>query len=338
MRCINVKLAIAVAGAFSVCAPAAAQEKENKKFLWEATTKFVVMTHDFEDKLFSEGVQNSELNFDSNESTGIEFTLKSTHQRTGLFLRGTAAYSRKYTGAVIDEDFISPDFAALLDVPFSELTEFFPAGGTFSKTISDLGDTNNFYFGADAGVTFGSDRVRFSPFIGYFFLRDVYEAFGSQILEDDTDNFFFGPPGLIEIPLSDLVVREQVTWRGFRIGFDVSADIAKRWFVDISASGMPGVGRLRNPNDFPFSDFGGENLPTFFISSNNAFSAMIDGSVGFRLTPSISLVAGGRYWRFGSGQADIVVGPTLPPEEQEFAEATNNLRAFGGNIGLKFIF
>jgi hypothetical protein len=171
--------------------------------------------------------------------------------------------------------------------------EDFPPGiSPYSATLSVLDDSFPFYATLDAGynVVRGPD-FRLGAFVGYNYMEELVSAQGcGQIATNPFICGFFPVPATIK------VITQDNNWNSLRVGLDGDVDITKRLKLSLDAAWLPLV--LLDGTDahwlristFP-GDFSGP-IP----EDGTGWGYQLEGVLSYRVTDSLSVGVGGRYW------------------------------------------
>lgn len=265
----------------------------------------------------------------------VQDTLR--HTPTGLRGRGTFGFGQNRGGSLDDEDFVTSDNLEDFDIGLTPGD----VGKKFSDTKSDLRKRNVQYWAYDIGWTiprkfFG---IQATPFVGYFHMTDRYMGVGLTTNANDFSNEIDDavPPGTVVFGPDTRAIGSRFSWKGVEIGVDLQADLNPRSFVALSVGGMPKIGRFRyEDSHFRRTELG--SMPNFITTSKSAWSLRLEGVYGYRITPSVTMSVGVRYWMLRSGTGSLVAGPSLPPDQRPTGIGTvrhNRLSGFAG-VGYRF--
>ncbi len=155
------------------------------------------------------GNPTSELTYENVDSVMFEINGKVTLNNF-FFFRGNLGVGSNRDGDLIDDDYLSQEFADFLGGPTR-----------FSRTQSSIDGADNFYTTLDIGknvATFDDGRGAFGLFAGAQYWREKYKAYGVNVLEDQYD--IYGGTGQL-IPASTLAISNKVEWISARVGVNV---------------------------------------------------------------------------------------------------------------------
>jgi outer membrane protease len=192
---------------------------------------------------------------------------------TGWFLKGLVGGGGFRKGTLTDEDFP-------------------PGISPYSATLSVLDESFPLYASVDGGYNlFRGPDFRVGAFVGYNYMREVVSAQGCGQIA--TNPFICG---VFTIPATIKVITQDNNWGSLRVGLNGEVDITKQLRLSVDAAWLPMV--WLNGTDahwlrisaFP-GDFSGP-IP----EDGTGWGYQLEGVLSYRVTDSISVGVGGRYW------------------------------------------
>jgi outer membrane protease len=192
---------------------------------------------------------------------------------TGWFLKGLIGGGGFRKGTLTDEDFP-------------------PGIAPYSATLSTLDDSFPLYGSVDVGYNvFRGPDFRLGAFLGYNYMREVVSADGCGQIA--TNPFICG---FFPIPATIKGITQQNNWSSLRVGLNGEVDVTSRLALNLDAAWLPVV--LLNGTDahwlristFP-GDFSGP-VP----EDGTGWGYQLEGVLSYRVTNSLSVGIGGRYW------------------------------------------
>ncbi len=192
---------------------------------------------------------------------------------TGWFAKGLVGGGAFRGGSLKDEDFP-------------------PGISPYSATLSTINNSAPFYATVDFGynVIRGGD-FRVGVFVGYNNLYETTGATGCTQIATNPDIC-----GIFPVPGTFKVITQDNDWNSLRLGLNGVADVTDRLKLELDAAYLPLVSlrgtdthwlRISNqPGDFsgPIPEDG------------SGWGYQLEGVLSYRVTDSISVGIGGRYW------------------------------------------
>jgi outer membrane protease len=192
---------------------------------------------------------------------------------TGWFLKGLIGGGGFRKGTLTDEDFP-------------------PGIAPYSATLSTLDDSFPLYGTVDVGYNvFRGPDFRLGAFVGYNYMREVVTADGCGQVA--TNPFICG---IFPIPATIKAITQDNNWSSLRVGLNGEVDVTSRLKLSVDAAWLPVV--LLDGTDahwlriskFP-GDFSGP-VP----EDGTGWGYQLEGVLSYRVTDSLSVGIGGRYW------------------------------------------
>lgn len=239
---------------------------------------------------------NSRLTYDSASASGELFGRIDT--ASDVFIKGFIGGGGIAHGSMRDEDWVPRD------------------GIPYSNTVSDPVTGSIGYATADVGYDVLRDRWgKFGAFVGYHYMRDDKVANGCMQTAS--------PVGYCTttIPNSTVVITEKDTWNAMRIGVNGVVSLTDRWQLTADMAYLP------------FIAFRGEDNHvirrepiTVSPESGTGQGVQLEAVLAYKITPSFSVGAGGRYWAMwatgGDAQTNAFGKPcpcqTLPVRSERY--------------------
>jgi len=180
----------------------------------------------------------------------------------------------------------------------------------FSDTLSDTRNTKVNYYTADLGMLYDANitGTKITPFLGYVRYKEKLSAYGAVYQPDDISY----SSGNASISNSTLVLQNDITWTGFRIGVDVDYPVNKEFSFNLNAAYVFGLDAdnkdshvLRTSN----SDLG--PAPNIKNVGNGDYGYMIDVLGQYKYSPQLAFDFGYRWWMFDTDSGNTKFGPTF---------------------------
>lgn len=200
----------------------------------------------------------------------------------------------------------------------------------YSNTLSDPVTGSIAYATGDIGYDMIRDRAgKLGAFIGYNYVRDDKIAKGC-VQQGSND---LAP---CADPISDTtaVISERNEWQSLRVGINGIVALTDRLQLQADAAYLPFVHVRGEDNHLLRSDFGSTISPEYGTGQGVQLEAVLS----YRITPSFSVGAGGRYWAMWATGTDAATdafsrgGPlqALPVRIERFGGFLQASYAFDG--------
>ena len=205
--------------------------------------------------------------------------------------------------------------------------DFPPAAVPYSNTVSSTKNGNGLYGTVDLGYTFiKGNALRLGAFVGYNHYQAQYHAYGCTQIAGNVD--MCGPGA---VPAAALTLSRRETWDGVRLGLAADYLVTDRLKLSADAAWLPYVAysgfdnHWLRPDINPIRDNSGKG--------NNGFQ--IEGIASYKVTDSLSLGIGARYWSM-TAKGNVQFPEAIPPNPTKVRteRATVFLQAayeFGGS-------
>jgi outer membrane protein Pom len=192
------------------------------------------------------------------------------------FVRGYAGIGKVTDGRLIDEDFFAGQ------VKFSE-SHSTVKGDRLKYAMLDIG----------RDIWVGRSNT-LGLFAGYHYWTERVDAFGATFPVN-----FLGNP---DLPESELVISNEVTWNSLRLGVSWNAAFGRSTRFSLDAAFLP-YARFRNEDShYLRSDFG--PAPNVFMNANG-YGAQLDLELRQRFAGDWEAGAGLRYWWIRAVNGDV---------------------------------
>ena len=181
---------------------------------------------------------------------------------------------------------------------------------TFSDTISNIRDTKVNYYTADLGMMVDEKTtgMKIAPFLGYVRYKEKLSAYGLTFLRDELD-VNTNTAGRSN---NTLVLQNDITWTGFRIGADVDYSLNKEFNLNLNAAYVFGLDAdnkdshvLRTAND----DLG--PAPNIKNVGDGGYGYMIDILGQYNYSTQLKFDFGYRWWLFDTDSGNTKFGPNF---------------------------
>jgi hypothetical protein len=305
----------------------------NSDFSLEIGNRFWIGQMSYDNKLFTNdtGLMDSRLRWSDVNTLSNETTFRITHEKSGAFLKGYGGLGANYDGSLDDEDYA-----------YNVDTDYGPFSGKFLDTYA-RGDKDSSLYGAvDLGVAVPLPQqwpLHLSGFVGGFAQKQSLLSKGVRCNADDAQNLLCGPPGTVVAPFDQKSIGFETTFYGARVGLEAVFDVTDRlsWRNE-AAYIFTGSFKLEDSHYLRTEELG--PTPNFVDEGNGLDGYQLETELSWALTEKFSLNAGARYWRFNSGEADTVVGPQLPHDQQErgLQHSENKIDQYGVTVGVSYKF
>lgn len=201
----------------------------------------------------------------------------------GLFIKGYAGIGRHSGGQLIDEDF--------------------PPGFTpYSRTIGEMRNGRIDYASLDVGRTlWQSGGSRLGLFVGLHRFFEKYHAYGCR----QTATADMCVP---TTPVSHLDMSQTARWTALRVGAVADIAIGDRLRITLDGAFLPYAHLDAFDNHWNRPEIN----PTAEVG--HGIGTQLEASLTYRLTPHLSVGAGGRFWFYQTARAKARLGPPDPPE------------------------
>jgi len=237
-----------------------------------------------------------------------------------LVLSAGFGWGQILDGTLVDEDFVKT-----------------PQQGNFlfSRTSSDVPDSNILLFNADFGLrpvryrdSYG--RLGFiDVLVGYQYWREEYEAFGDTPHIDP-----FGLTGA-RIPSTVKAITHEWQWHSVRIGGRFDAPIWRNLNFRLSAFFLPWSSLEVRDTHHLRTDLA--QNPSVKTTANGGFGYQLDGSLSYTFFYGLAVEAGFRYWRVDTHDGDVKFRFSDGTSAREnLAEAST--KRYGPYVGLTYRF
>jgi hypothetical protein len=200
---------------------------------------------------------------------------------------------------------------------------------TFSDTISSTRDTNVNYYTVDLGMTLDEKTtgMKIAPFLGYVRYNEKLSAYGLTYLADELG------VGGSDISSSTLVIQNDITWTGFRIGADVDYPVNKEFSFNLNAAYVFGLDADNKDSHVLRADLG--TTPNIKNVGNGDYGYMIDILGQYNYSTQLKFDFGYRWWMFDTDNGNTKFGPNFTTA---FPNRSLKSERSGLLIGVNYIF
>jgi len=179
---------------------------------------------------------------------------------------------------------------------------------TFSDTISNIRDTKVNYYTADLGVMVDEKTIgmKIAPFLGYVRYKEKLSAYGLTYLRDELDN----RTNLEGISNNTLVIKNDITWTGFRIGAEVDYPLNKEFNLNLNAAYVFGLDAdNKDSHVLKTGTFG--PVPNIKNIGDGGYGYMIDILGQYNYSAQLKFDLGYRWWVFDTDSGNTKFGPNF---------------------------
>lgn len=248
----------------------------------------------FTNGIYPFGNPTSTLDWDRMNGHSGELFGRIDHQPTRLFVKGLIGGGILKGGDMDDLDFLADQT-------------------NFSNTTSAVSGNNLGYAMIDFGYAFEipSEGIRYGVFVGYHYWHEKMTAYGVTCNADGVNNFFCGPAGSTQIPISTPVDIFDTTWNALRIGGDAKIRLYDRWTISGEIAFVPYARVTNDDSHLLRADLG--PVPNI-ISQGRGIGAEAEAFVRYKVLPHFELGVGARYWGLFTNTGGVEFGPTFSPD------------------------
>jgi hypothetical protein len=202
---------------------------------------------------------------------------------------------------------------------------------TFSDTISSTRDTNVNYYTVDLGMTLDEKTtgMKIAPFLGYVRYNEKLSAYGLTFLRDELDN----RTNEEGISNNTLVIKNDITWTGFRIGADVDYPLNKEFNLNLNAAYVFGLDAENKDSHVLRDDLG--PTPNIKNIGDGGYGYMIDILGQYNYSTQLKFDFGYRWWMFDTDSGNTKFGPNFTTA---FPNRSLKSERSGLLIGVNYIF
>ena len=173
-----------------------------------------------------------------------------------------------------------------------------------SDTLSDIKNSKVNYYSADLGLVIDkiNTGTNITPFLGYVRYNEKLAAYGLR----DTNT------GSVSVANSTNVIKNDITWTGFRAGAEVNHNINKDFNVILNAAYVFGLDA--DNKDSHVLRTSSEDLgpaPNIKNVGNGDYGYMIDILGEYNYSTQLRFDFGYRWWMFDTDGGNTKFGPTF---------------------------
>jgi len=184
----------------------------------------------------------------------------------------------------------------------------------FSDTLSDIRDTRVNYYTADLGMIVDEKTtgMKIAPFLGYMRYKEKLNAYGLLYQTPELTAEGVPAPGTQSYSNSTLVIKNDITWTGFRIGADVDYPVNKEFSFNLNAAYVFGLD-ADNKDSHVLRTSSGDLGPAPNIKNigDGGYGYMIDILGQYNYSAQLKFDLGYRWWLFDTDSGNTKFGPNF---------------------------
>jgi len=186
---------------------------------------------------------------------------------------------------------------------------------TFIDTISNIKDSKVNYYTADLGMMFDEKTtgMKIAPFLGYVRYNEKLKAYGATYLTPEVTAEGISAPGTT-VDNNLLVIQNDITWTGFRIGGEVDYPINKEFNLGLNAAYVFGLDADNKDSHMLRTGTTGSGLgpvPNIKNIGDGGYGYMIDILGQYNYSAQLKFDLGYRWWVFDTDSGNTKFGPNF---------------------------
>ena len=149
--------------------------------------------------------------------------------------------------------------------------------------------------------------MKIAPFLGYVRYKEKLSAYGLTHLRDELDV----NTNTAGTSNNTLVIQNDITWTGFRIGADVDYPLNKEFNLNLNAAYVFGLDAENKDSHVLRNDLG--PVPNIKNIGDGGYGYMIDILGQYNYSTQLKFDFGYRWWVFDTDSGNTKFGPTFTP-------------------------
>jgi len=181
----------------------------------------------------------------------------------------------------------------------------------FSDTLSNIRNTKVNYYTADLGMMVDEKTtgMKIAPFLGYMRYKEKLNAYGLLYQTPELTAEGVPAPGTQYYSDSTLVIQNDITWTGFRIGADVDYPLSKEFNFNLNVAYVFGLDADNKDSHVKRDDLG--PTPNIKNIGNGDYGYMIDILGQYNYSAQLKFDLGYRWWVFDTDSGNTKFGPNF---------------------------